>query len=89
MPIMDDSGQLLEEARLLLSRLERLSADSTWAHRASGVRGALLRCVEGLEAGGEGANEQAAHLEDLVRLGTIILNHAAREIRVPEKSRFR
>ena len=30
-------------ARQLASRLERLSADSVWAHRASGVRGALLR----------------------------------------------
>jgi len=34
-----DQTQLI---RLLLSRLERVSVDSYWAHRASGVRGALL-----------------------------------------------
>jgi hypothetical protein len=28
---------------LILSRLERISADSIWAHRASGIRGALLK----------------------------------------------
>ena len=31
---------------LLLSRLERISADSYLAHRASGLRGALLRVME-------------------------------------------
>ena len=36
----------IELARQLASRLERLSADSTWAHRASGVRGSLLRWLD-------------------------------------------
>ena len=36
---------------LLISRLERISADSYWAHRASGVRGALLRVLSDLENG--------------------------------------
>ena len=31
--------------RLLLSRLGRISVDSSWAHRASGVRGALVRLL--------------------------------------------
>jgi hypothetical protein len=35
--------------RLLIARLERISADSVWAHRASGVRGALLNMAERLE----------------------------------------
>jgi len=35
--------------RLLLARLERISADSIWAHRASGVRGRLLREMEKIE----------------------------------------
>jgi hypothetical protein len=38
--------------RLLLARLERISADSVWAHRASGVRGALFKALEILEGGG-------------------------------------
>jgi hypothetical protein len=37
--------------RLLLPRLERISVDSYWAHRASGVRGALTRFLEEMEAG--------------------------------------
>jgi hypothetical protein len=32
--------------RLLLARLERISVDSVWAHRASGVRGSLLRILD-------------------------------------------
>ena len=84
---MDDNERLLDQARLVLARLERLSADSIWAHRASGMRGSLLRCVEDFETGGK-EKEQAARLAELVRQGTTILENAAREIRVPEKSRF-
>jgi len=36
---------------LLLRRLERISVDSYWAHRASGVRGALTKILEQIEAG--------------------------------------
>jgi hypothetical protein len=31
-----------EFVMVLLSRLERISADSRWAHQASGIRGALF-----------------------------------------------
>ena len=37
--------------RLLLDRLERISVDSHWAHRASGVRGSLLGMLEKMENG--------------------------------------
>jgi len=37
--------------RMLIERLERISADSVWAHRASGVRGSLLRMLEEIEQG--------------------------------------
>lgn len=46
--LMDEKPNI-ELIRLLLARLERVSADSYWAHRASGIRGALLREVEALE----------------------------------------
>ncbi|MFL7890446.1 MAG: hypothetical protein ACK2UM_15670 [Anaerolineales bacterium] len=36
----------MELIDMLIARLERLSADSYWAHRASGVRGSLLRMSE-------------------------------------------
>lgn len=63
---------------LLLARLERISVDSYWAHRASGVRGALIRSLEGSEAQDD-SNIQT--LESLSRLGFQILERAAREKR--------
>jgi hypothetical protein len=37
--------------RLLIARLERLSADSRWARRASGLRGNMIKIVEEMDAG--------------------------------------
>jgi len=50
---MIDEGFQLVLAHQLLVRLERLSADSYWAHRASGLRGSLLKCVEQIETARE------------------------------------
>lgn len=60
---------------LLLARLERISVDSYWAHRASGVRGALIRSLEAQE------NADIQMLESLSKLGFQILERAAREKR--------
>ena len=60
---------------LLLERLERISVDSYWAHRASGVRGALIRSLE------EQENADIQTLESLSKLGFQILERAAREKR--------
>ena len=57
---------------LLLARLERISVDSYWAHRASGVRGALIRSMEAQE------NPDIQTLESLSKLGFQILERAAR-----------
>jgi hypothetical protein len=43
----------LQLVRMLSERLERISADSIWAHRASGVRGSLLRLLDEGEKGHE------------------------------------
>ncbi len=76
----------IEVARLLTSRLERLSVDSYWAHRASGLRGSLLRCLEQIEV--ESAADDPAGalraLEGLIEKGFAILERAAREIRTPD-----
>ena len=69
-------------ARRLIARLERLSADSFWAHRASGVRGALLRSLEQVERSPSPKTLQ--QLERLVEHGYTILTHAAREIEEPK-----
>ena len=43
MPIYQFEIQFI---RMLSDRLERISADSVWAHRASGIRGALLQILD-------------------------------------------
>jgi hypothetical protein len=63
--------QLIE---LLLIRLERISADSHLAHRASGMRGALLNAVEQSQQG-RSINKDA--LESLINMSFLILERAA------------
>jgi hypothetical protein len=63
-------------ARILLSRLERISADSRWAHQASGVRGALLRVMH--EAAPTEAQD-GTEINSLMDAGFAILQRAARE----------
>lgn len=69
----------LDQARMLANRLERLSADSLWAHRAAGLRVALLRMLDQVEKG----KKNPDRLERLMADGFMILENAAREI--PEK----
>jgi len=70
---MDTSLNLL---RLLLTRLEKISADSVWAHRASGVRGSLIRILEKME---KGENVSKSDLARLMNMGFFILQKAAEE----------
>ena len=62
--------------KLLLARLERVSVDSYWAHRASGVRGGLLRALEKIEAG---RTIDGSALKRLMDNGFQILEQAAQE----------
>jgi hypothetical protein len=61
---------------LLLARLERISVDSYWAHRASGVRGALTKLLEQIEMG---EPIEPTSLQANLRLGFEILKSAAEE----------
>ena len=61
---------------LLLIRLERISVDSYWAHRASGVRGALTKLLGEMESGKE---IDPARLQINVIAGFEILQKAAEE----------
>ena len=82
-----DTEYLVNTAKFLVTRLERLSADSFWAHRASGLRGSLLRSLEAVEEPRNAAPTEMAErtqaLQRQVEQAYIILNNAAREIRVP------
>ena len=62
--------------RLLLTRLERISVDSYWAHRASGVRGALTKILGQMETG---EAVDPASLRTNLRVGFEVLRKAAEE----------
>ena len=70
------TDESLRTLRFLLSRLERISADSAVAYRASGVRGAMLRLVEKIEEGQPVSSHDVKRLTDSAYL---LLQKAARE----------
>jgi hypothetical protein len=67
-----DNISLLE---LLITRLERISVDSYWAHRASGLRGSLLNIMELMESG---YPVDESTLKELTEKGFQVLNSAVR-----------
>jgi|SaaInl7_150m_RNA_FD_contig_21_569153_length_320_multi_9_in_0_out_0_1 hypothetical protein len=75
---MNERERQLLQAEILVDRLARLSADSIWARRASGVRASLHKALSRLEAIGD-----VKPLEPLIELGFAILEKAAREVPDP------
>jgi hypothetical protein len=73
---MEAPAQNEKIIRLLLPRLERISVDSYWAHRASGVRGALTKILERMETG-EAINPE--FMNSNILIGFEILKEAAEE----------
>ena len=69
------SDAKLKQIRLLVTRLERLSADSIWSHRASGIRGSLLVCLE--ELGDHCLRNTSANLDYMLDQGYYVLEQAA------------
>lgn len=61
------------QTQQLLDRLERISADSPWAHQASGIRASLAKILSRDEIG-------SGEIEGLLLLGYQILEKAAGEI---------
>jgi hypothetical protein len=83
---MDHPHRKIEEAYMLVARLERLSADSTWAHRASGLRGSLLRHLEKIEVQSlQSSIDELNHLDTLSKTAFGILTKAASEIPDPDE----
>ncbi len=79
----------IQIAKMMLTRLERLSADSVWQHRSSGVRGSMIKFFEKLERKSppiilldESEQEQ---LTQLMEYAHSILKNAASEIPDPEE----
>ena len=77
--INDDQLRLFR-AKMLVQRLERLSVDSIWAHKASGVRASLDKCLVKIETG----EFTPQKLDALVHQGFDLLGKAAQEIPSPE-----
>ena len=70
-----------KEYQDLIKRLvDRLSADSIYAHRASGLRGSLLRYVERLEASERLNSQEISNLEQLLEYGFTLLILSAEEV---------
>jgi hypothetical protein len=78
-------------ARMVTQRLERLSADSAWAHISSGYRGSLIKTIDRLERLPElesASTEDISLLDYLIDKGLDLLAKAAREMGDPELLRF-
>jgi hypothetical protein len=67
----------VELLRMMAERLERLSVDSIWARRASGLRGNLIKVLEEIDAGQE---VEESRLNPLIERAFDVLRHAAQEI---------
>ncbi|MBE3037265.1 MAG: hypothetical protein IMZ62_00395 [Chloroflexi bacterium] len=70
-------NQPIELLRLLAARLERLSVDSRWARRASGLRGNIIKILEQADTGEPVA---AMRLNLLTDTAFDILRRAAQDI---------
>jgi hypothetical protein len=73
-----NSTEEIKLIRMLLVRLERVSVDSYWAHRASGIRGGLLRTLEELE---NGSTTGQTDINELISSAFNVLTRAAKEKR--------
>lgn len=63
--------------RLLAERLERLSVDSLWARRASGLRGNIIKVLNEIDTGQDVKPER---FSPLIERAFEVLKHAAQEI---------
>ena len=84
---MQRAGSLetrVDLARMIVQRLERLSADSAWAHISSGYRGSLIKWLDRYEREGlDTSADQRQLLEFLIDKCLELLANAARELGDP------
>ena len=73
---MTDINSNIHLIPLLLDRLERISADSVLAHKASGIRGALIKYISSTDDMGIPDTEP---LMSLISSGFALLEKAAQE----------
>jgi L-amino acid N-acyltransferase YncA len=73
----------VEFLRMIIQRLERLSADSRWSHIASGYRGSMLKMLDTLERQEQVQPDGRVHVEFLIDKGLELLTRAARDMGDP------
>lgn len=78
LPVNPES--LLRQINLLVSRLERLSADSVFAHQASGFRGGLLREAEKIRENVYVPEVDILYIQKLIEASYQILYSAAKDL---------
>lgn len=61
---------------ILINRLERLSADSIWSHRACGLRGSLMEYMEKLDV--NNSEKSSDYLESILDQGYYVLEQAVK-----------
>lgn len=71
---MNNSQADFQLIHMLSDRMEHISGDSIWAHRASGLRGALLRQIDMDE---RNIPSEAVNLRTLIAIAFRILDEAA------------
>lgn len=90
MSVQPDLAAQVDLLRMIVKRLERLSADSAWARISNGYRGSMLKLLDRLDKVDAGIPAVAASAEDyqllvfLIDKGLELLARAAREIGDPE-----
>jgi hypothetical protein len=76
--------QQITVARDVVYKMERISADSTWAHSSSGYRGSLWRAIDRMEIARETSSglpeEEMQRIAQLIERSYELLILAAREI---------
>jgi hypothetical protein len=75
--LVTDIHSQIDLLRLLSTRLERLSVDSHWARRASGLRGNIIKIIELADAGNPISEKR---LDLLTNTAFEILRRAAQDI---------
>lgn len=69
---------LVKHAKILIIRLERISADSVLAHQVSGIRGSLLKMIDSdMESFSQ---EELTKLDRLISLGYDYMEQACRDM---------
>jgi hypothetical protein len=75
--MVDENVDNVTLLRLLTGRMERLSADSHWARRASGIRGNIVKVLAEMDAGVDIPTDR---LNLLIETAFEMLRRAARDI---------